>query len=106
MFRSINGVFLKLAMIVDSAGAFHQGQNIAHTGADCLDTYLAAFDRSQKLGAAVAGRARHFQIQPRIHGGCGRTRAEPVRHHHAVKTPVTAQNLVQQPVAFRRVSTV
>ena len=45
----------------------------------------------------VGAAARHTQIAPGVHGGHAVAQRAPVGHDHAVKAPVPAQHLGQQP---------
>ena len=45
----------------------------------------------------VGAAARHTQIAPGMHGGHAAAQCAPVGYDHAVKAPVPAQNLGQQP---------
>ena len=85
---------------IHHAGAEQSAQHASDVVVELLDIHLRVADRTHEHLAVVARRARHLQVEARIHCLDRGVNGAPVRHHHAVEAPLVLQHLGEQPAVL------
>ena len=80
---------------------FDELQNVFNGFVERFHGKGAVFETCHDLPAAVFGVARHFEIEPRFEGSDSIMRGAPIGHHKAVKAPLFAENIGEEPLVLR-----